>query len=953
MRKDTLVTRTLARGPVFLLITVMVLGGVFVPSASLVAQDGGTSQSGTPAVEGGGVASPVPTEDTGAVDLDVLFVGAHPDDESGGLSTYGQWNEYHDLDVGVITITRGEGGGNAVGTEEGPALGLLREQEERRAVGMAGIENIYYLDKVDFYYTVSAPLTQETWGYEDTLERVVRVVRSTTPEVLVTMNPAPTPGNHGHHQMAARFAVTAYEAAADPSMFPDQIEDEGLSPFAPSKIFRGGFDGEDTTGEACATEFTKTEPTDVVYGVWGGRQSEANDGQTWAAIERDAQREYASQGWSVFPDVPDDPAELECDYFTLVDSRVPYTVGNTEPTAPVEGALTETTGGLPAGTLFDVERAQFDVLPGEPFEVNVSAQSVDVQASDISVSYELPEGWTSEVVNSTSDRARLNETIAITPSEDADAAMRYRVTATLTIDGATGQNVEVVEVAPPVEGHLEPLPQIAQFRDWVAEVNAPVLDNLIKPVVSMGVGETREFDVTVTNNSTEPQDASVTVVLQEGFTVENETQSVSALGAGESTTVTFSVTNEDVSLPTGVEGGMEGDYLLDIRTVGASVSTTEQAGINLVPVVNLPAIGATPGAATPVATTAEATPMASPVAEAPDVDGVIVDGEYASVPLDLSRVWEGDDPDSPQDASGQAWLSYDENGIYVAVDVTDEAQGTVLPNADAKRHWRTDSVEIAIDPLGTAENTSATFKVGIFPEVEEGGPAAYRDADAYQGPIAETAPGMELASTVSDPYNGYVIETFIPFEALPAPVDPDDLAMNIFIYDSDTDDLTGQTRLGWSVWQGVQGDPYRWGHVNLLGYPEANGAEPEEPQMPLEAAQSVNSPWSIIQAARDGVPPGGSPAVLQGSEVTVTSGPTVQDGVLTATVEAGEAGGSVHAFVVSDGEVLGDQTVDIEGGQTVDLSIDIGDTDPASMTFAMSFESNGDRVQPIATPVEP
>ena len=76
--------------------------------------------------------------------------------------------------AGMENVTRGEGGGNAVGTEEGPALGLIREREERDAVGKAGIEHIYNLDKVDFYYTVSAPLTEETWGYDDTLARVVR-----------------------------------------------------------------------------------------------------------------------------------------------------------------------------------------------------------------------------------------------------------------------------------------------------------------------------------------------------------------------------------------------------------------------------------------------------------------------------------------------------------------------------------------------------------------------------------------------------------------------------------------------------------------------------------------------------------------------------------------------------------------------------------------------------------
>src|SRR5690606_17283003 len=156
--------------------------------------------------------------------------------------------------------------------------------------------------KVDFYYTVSAPLTEETWGYDDTLERVVRVVRATKPEIIVTMSPAPTPGNHGHHQMAARFAVAAYDAAGDPNAFPEPIETEGLDLWAPSKIFTGPFFRDAPTGEACETEATPADPTDIVYGVWQGVTSEANDGKTWAQVEQEARREYASQGWAGFAD---------------------------------------------------------------------------------------------------------------------------------------------------------------------------------------------------------------------------------------------------------------------------------------------------------------------------------------------------------------------------------------------------------------------------------------------------------------------------------------------------------------------------------------------------------------------------------------------------------------------------------------------------------------------------
>ena len=115
-----------------------------------------------------------------------------------------------------------------------------REKEERAAVGKAGIKDVFNLDKVDFFYTVSAPLTQQVWDHEETLARVVRIIRQTRPEVLTTMNPAPSPGNHGNHQEAGRLAIEAFEAAGDPSRFPEQVTREGLRPFSPLKLLVRG-----------------------------------------------------------------------------------------------------------------------------------------------------------------------------------------------------------------------------------------------------------------------------------------------------------------------------------------------------------------------------------------------------------------------------------------------------------------------------------------------------------------------------------------------------------------------------------------------------------------------------------------------------------------------------------------------------------------------------------------
>ncbi len=867
-------------------------------------------------------ASPVAAE-AGAVDLDVLFIGAHPDDEAWALSTYGQWNEDYGVRVGVITITRGEGGGNAVGTEEGPALGLLREGEERRAVGTAGIENIYNLDKVDFYYNVSAELTAETWDYDQTLEKVVRVVRATKPEVIVTMNPAPTPGNHGHHQLAARLAVNAYEVAGDATAFPGQIEDEGLDAWRVSRIFRSGFTGEAQNGPQCADTIMPADPSAIVFGVWAGTESAVN-GETWAQLERMGQREYASQGWAGFPDAPEDPNEIGCDLFTLIDSRTPFDSTDQTAISPLEGAVFQAEGGLPLGTELYITTDAFDVAPGQSFQATVHARMVD-GSSDATVELTAPDGWEVGEGQMAGADGEMTWTYDVTLPSDAAVDQRVQLSATLTAGGASGSTAQIVAVQAPVTGTLDPLQEVAYFREWVAEVGVPQLDNLIFPVFSMGSGESSRGDGQPENNGDQAASGTVELQLPDGFAAEPATADFTDLAAGGTDTVTFTVTNADGTLATSNEGGEEGNYPFSIVTTSGDSSSTQEAGINLVPTTVVPRADT-----------------------APQVDGVISEGEYSGDTLDLSRIWEGQDLESPEDASGTAYITYDDSGIYIAVNVVDDTLGTVLPVNDAKRHWRTDSVEIAIDPLGTAGNTSATFKVGLFPTTQEGDPAGYRDADANQGPIEQTAPGMEIASTVNEPYTGYVMEVMIPYDALPADIDPDNATMNIFIYDSDTEDLTGQTRLGWSTWGGVQGDPYRWGIIHFDGFtPPADARTvPEEPNMPLDAAQSANSPQSIRQSANDGVGLGGHPLVPAGEGVSV-EGVTVADGTLTIGMTAATAGDVYVAYVV-------DGTVVQEVQQTVDAGdVEITLEDAGEGELLISFVDGQGRVQAIDETVSP
>ncbi|MDX3099365.1 sugar-binding protein [Nonomuraea angiospora] len=820
------------------------------------------------------------------VDLDALFVGAHPDDEAFSLSTLGQWNEDHRVRTGVVTVTRGEGGGNAVGPEEGPALGLLRESEERAAVGKAGVREVFNLDDVDFYYTVSAPLTDQIWG-ADTLEKVVRVVRQTRPEVILTMDPAPSPGNHGNHQQAARLAVQAFYAAADPKVFPEQITREGLRPFAPARLLLGGGRGASQNGPSCASTFRPNNPAQNVYGVWSGRPSQAQ-GKTWAAIERDAQRTYASQGWAVFPDMPSDPNQLGCDFFTQVDSRVPFpepgSAAAAAPTAILDGALTRASGAVPLGTLFGLRTSTFDVRPGTPFTVKVSVTAPSREPlGRSSVKLGVPAGWQvsgSGELGGLSAGRTGTATFTVTPTTGTG---RARVSATLTTERGRGYTDRQVEISPPVRAGQQLLPQVAQYEKWTSEVGVPQLRGIVTPVLTLPSGGSRQVGVVVTNVSDAARSGTVRVDLPAGFTADRAEAPYSDLAAGASTTVPFTVTNSDPSLKTSNQGG---DYAYAISVDGA--------------VASKPALELVPAASVPQAS--------------PTVDGVAGDGEYPGPALDISRLWEGTACSSAADCSGTARLAWHDDTLYLLVQVQDDVLGTRLAAADCKRHWRTDAVEVTLDPRGTSENTSTTFKAAVLPvtagsdvagSATAGPPCFLRDADNRQGPGEQTAPGMRVASKVAS--GGYTVEMSIPLELLPGSVDPAHLGLNILVYDSDTQDKTGQTRIGWSTWGGVQGDPYRWGVAALTGYrPPADRPVPD-PVIPDTALSSLDSPQSLEQAVRVHVPLAGGPAAKEAESGQAVSATTGQQGV-KVTLRAG-APGKAHLFVRDDQGTAGSRVV--------------------------------------------
>ncbi|MBV9677985.1 MAG: PIG-L family deacetylase [Acidobacteriaceae bacterium] len=163
----------------------------------------------------------------------ILMVTAHPDDEDGGmlaLQTRGLGAR-----ATLLTLTRGEGGQNAMSGDLYDELALVRTQELLTADRYYGVDQ-YWGRAIDYGFSKTREEALDKWGYDRTLSDVVRVIRMTRPLVITSVFiGAPTDG-HGNHQVSGQMAQEAFLAAGDPNRFPEQIA-EGLRPWSPVKVY--------------------------------------------------------------------------------------------------------------------------------------------------------------------------------------------------------------------------------------------------------------------------------------------------------------------------------------------------------------------------------------------------------------------------------------------------------------------------------------------------------------------------------------------------------------------------------------------------------------------------------------------------------------------------------------------------------------------------------------------
>lgn len=166
----------------------------------------------------------------------VLYIAAHPDDENTRLLTYFSKDRLYR--TGYLALTRGDGGQNLIGDEQGIELGLIRTQELLAARRVDGAEQ-FFTRAFDFGFSKTPQETFTKWDREKILSDVVWVIRQFQPDVIITRFPTTGEGGHGHHTASAILANEAFTAAADPRRFPEQLK--FVQPWQAKRILLNGF----------------------------------------------------------------------------------------------------------------------------------------------------------------------------------------------------------------------------------------------------------------------------------------------------------------------------------------------------------------------------------------------------------------------------------------------------------------------------------------------------------------------------------------------------------------------------------------------------------------------------------------------------------------------------------------------------------------------------------------
>jgi LmbE family N-acetylglucosaminyl deacetylase len=167
----------------------------------------------------------------------VLYIAAHPDDENNSFLPYLTKDRMYR--TGYLSLTRGDGGQNLIGKEQGIELGMIRTQELLAARKQDGAEQ-YFSRAYEFGFSKSSDEALRIWDRQQVLSDAVWVIRKFQPDIIITRFPRDARAGHGHHSASAIIANEAFIAAGDPTQFPEQFK-YGVTPWKAKRILWNTF----------------------------------------------------------------------------------------------------------------------------------------------------------------------------------------------------------------------------------------------------------------------------------------------------------------------------------------------------------------------------------------------------------------------------------------------------------------------------------------------------------------------------------------------------------------------------------------------------------------------------------------------------------------------------------------------------------------------------------------
>ena len=167
----------------------------------------------------------------------VLYFAAHPDDENNAFLPY--LTKERNYRTAYLSLTRGDGGQNLIGKEQGVELGMIRSQELLAARRIDGAEQ-YFSTAYEFGFSKSSDEALQIWDHEKVLSDAVWVIRKFQPDIIITRFPRDARAGHGHHSASAIIANEAFVAAGDPTKFPEQFK-YGVAPWKAKRILWNTF----------------------------------------------------------------------------------------------------------------------------------------------------------------------------------------------------------------------------------------------------------------------------------------------------------------------------------------------------------------------------------------------------------------------------------------------------------------------------------------------------------------------------------------------------------------------------------------------------------------------------------------------------------------------------------------------------------------------------------------